>query len=140
MAIPPILAPSRAPRDRIDLAYVIFTSGSTGRPKGVKVTHANFMNFIYSMEETTGVDASVALCAVTTVCFDIAGLELFLPSASAAGRYSPRETADPIRALVGPHRERERHSRASHPEHVAGTDRRRRGSAAARRAHRPRRG
>ena len=62
-----------------DLAYVIFTSGSTGRPKGVKVTHANFMNFIYSMEETTGVDTSIVLCAVTTVCFDIAGLELFLP-------------------------------------------------------------
>ena len=62
-----------------DLAYVIFTSGSTGRPKGVQVTHANFMNFIYSMEEITGVDANVVLCAVTTVCFDIAGLELFLP-------------------------------------------------------------
>jgi hypothetical protein len=41
---------------------------------------------------------------------------------------------------VGPHRERERHSRASHPNHVAGTDRRRRGTAAARRAHRARRG
>ena len=62
-----------------DLAYVIFTSGSTGRPKGVQVTHANFMNFIYSMEEITGADANVVLCAVTTVCFDIAGLELFLP-------------------------------------------------------------
>jgi SAM-dependent methyltransferase len=58
------------------------------------------MNFIYSMEETTGVDASVALCAVTTVCFDIAGLELFLPLC-VGGRtvLASRETAADPRAL-----------------------------------------
>ena len=84
-----------------DLAYVIFTSGSTGRPKGVQVTHANFMNFIYSMEEITGADANVVLCAVTTVCFDIAGLELFLPLC-VGGRtvLASRETAADPRALA----------------------------------------
>ena len=79
-----------------DLAYVIFTSGSTGRPKGVQVTHANFMNFIYSMEEITGADANVVLCdGHHRVCFDIAGLELFLPLC-VGGRtdIASRETAD----------------------------------------------
>ena len=92
-----ILASAAKPNN---LAYVIFTSGSTGRPKGVKVTHANFMNFIYSMEETTGVDTSVVLCAVTTVCFDIAGLELFLPLC-VGGRtvLASRETAADPSAL-----------------------------------------
>ena len=92
-----VLASAAKPND---LAYVIFTSGSTGRPKGVKVTHANFMNFIYSMEETTGVDTSVVLCAVTTVCFDIAGLELFLPLC-VGGRtvLASRETAADPNAL-----------------------------------------
>ena len=95
-----ISEPSRPWRDD-DLAYVIFTSGSTGRPKGVQVTHANFMNFIYSMEEITGADANVVLCAVTTVCFDIAGLELFLPLC-VGGRtvLASRETAADPRALA----------------------------------------
>lgn len=93
-----ILAGAAKPND---LAYVIFTSGSTGRPKGVKVTHANFMNFIYSMEEITGGDTSVVLCAVTTVCFDIAGLELFLPLC-VGGRtvLASRETAADPSALL----------------------------------------
>ena len=106
-----------------DLAYVIFTSGSTGRPKGVQVTHANFMNFIYSMEEITGVDANVVLCAVTTVCFDIAGLELFLPLC-VGGRtvLASRETAaDPARTR-GPHRAGGRQLRAGHSDHVAISD------------------
>lgn len=68
-----------------DQAYVIFTSGSTGRPKGVMVSQHNIVNFMGSMIEITGANAQTRLCAVTTVCFDIAGLELFLP-AWAGGR------------------------------------------------------
>lgn len=62
-----------------DLAYVIYTSGSTGRPKGVEVTHAGLANFLLSMAEAPGFSSADTLLAVTTVCFDIAGLELFLP-------------------------------------------------------------
>ncbi|MFC6083637.1 amino acid adenylation domain-containing protein [Sphaerisporangium aureirubrum] len=60
-------------------AYVIYTSGSTGRPKGVMVTHRAFANFTESMRERPGLPDDVVLPAVTTVSFDIAGLELFLP-------------------------------------------------------------
>ena len=60
-------------------AYVIFTSGSTGTPKGVEVPHRAVVNFLTSMAETPGLSAKDSLLAVTTVMFDIAVLELFLP-------------------------------------------------------------
>ena len=62
-----------------DLAYVIYTSGSTGKPKGVEVTHRNLVNFLESMRRAPGFAATDVLLAVTTLSFDIAGLELFLP-------------------------------------------------------------
>ena len=62
-----------------DVAYVIFTSGSTGRPKGVQVTHRNLVNLLCAMAQTPGLAAGETLVSVTTVSFDIAGLELFLP-------------------------------------------------------------
>jgi len=62
-----------------DLAYVIFTSGSTGRPKGVEITHRNLVNFLQSMQREPGFSALDTLVAVTTLTFDIAGLELYLP-------------------------------------------------------------
>jgi len=60
-------------------AYVIYTSGSTGRPKGVEVGHRALSNFLQSMCDTPGLDADSRLVAVTTLSFDIAGLELFGP-------------------------------------------------------------
>src|SRR5690606_29225217 len=60
-------------------AYVIFTSGSTGRPKGVVIEHRAVVNFLASMAERPGLCAGDALVAVTTLSFDIAGLELLLP-------------------------------------------------------------
>ena len=62
-----------------ELAYVIYTSGSTGRPKGVEVRHGGLASFLASMAERPGMAAGEALLAVTTLSFDIAGLELFLP-------------------------------------------------------------
>jgi amino acid adenylation domain-containing protein len=61
------------------LAYVIYTSGSTGRPKGVQISHRNIVNFLESMRRQPGLNAEDKLLAVTTLCFDIAGLELYLP-------------------------------------------------------------
>lgn len=62
-----------------DLAYVIYTSGSTGRPKGVQIPHKAVVNFLRSMSETPGMQSGDVLVAVTTISFDIAVLELFLP-------------------------------------------------------------
>lgn len=62
-----------------DLAYVLYTSGSTGKPKGVKITHGNLANFLLSMLEQPGISQDDRLLAITTISFDIAGLELFLP-------------------------------------------------------------
>ncbi|HXC43858.1 MAG TPA: amino acid adenylation domain-containing protein, partial [Candidatus Dormibacteraeota bacterium] len=62
-----------------NLTYVIYTSGSTGRPKGVMVTRQALMNFLQSMTSIPGIEQSDVLAAVTTVSFDIAGLELYLP-------------------------------------------------------------
>ncbi|NES13762.1 MULTISPECIES: non-ribosomal peptide synthetase [Micromonospora] len=65
--------------DPDDLAYVIYTSGSTGRPKGVQVTHGALGNFLLAMAERPGIAPRDVLLAVTTLSFDIAGLELLLP-------------------------------------------------------------
>ncbi|MFJ8579614.1 amino acid adenylation domain-containing protein [Micromonospora sp. NPDC093277] len=61
------------------LAYVIYTSGSTGRPKGVRIPHGALGNFLLAMAERPGIGSGDALLAVTTLSFDIAGLELLLP-------------------------------------------------------------
>jgi amino acid adenylation domain-containing protein len=61
------------------LAYLLYTSGSTGRPKGVEIPHRALVNFLESMKREPGLCSSDALLAVTTLSFDIAGLELYLP-------------------------------------------------------------
>jgi enterobactin synthetase component F len=60
-------------------AYVLYTSGSTGRPKGVEITHRNLSNFLEGMRQELRPSADNRFLALTTVIFDIAGLELFLP-------------------------------------------------------------
>ena len=62
-----------------DLAYVIYTSGSTGKPKGVEIPHRALVNFLCSMSKEPGFAYGETLLAVTTLSFDIAGLELLLP-------------------------------------------------------------
>ncbi|WP_188151467.1 AMP-binding protein, partial [Teredinibacter waterburyi] len=55
------------------------TSGSTGKPKGVQLSHRSLVNFLCSMQKQPGIKASDSLLALTTICFDIAALEIFLP-------------------------------------------------------------
>ena len=69
--------PSRAEAD--GLAYLIYTSGSTGAPKVVQVTHRNLTNLLLSMAEAPGIAPQDVWLAVTSLSFDIAGLELYLP-------------------------------------------------------------
>ncbi len=77
-----------------NLAYVIYTSGSTGKPKGVQVTHGALANFLASMAGLLGVADRDVLLAVTTLSFDIAALEMYLPL-TVGGRVEvlPREVA-----------------------------------------------
>ena len=86
-----IRAYSSQPLDRADpmtsaerAAYVIFTSGSTGAPKGVEVSHRSVVNFLNSMAQRPGLTANDTPIAVTTISFDIAALELFLPLTAGA--------------------------------------------------------
>lgn len=65
--------------DGENLAYVIYTSGSTGRPKAVQVSHRSVVNCLQSVRERVVLTASDVFLAVTTISFDIAALELFLP-------------------------------------------------------------
>jgi amino acid adenylation domain-containing protein len=84
-----------------DLAYVIYTSGSTGRPKGVEVPHRALVNFLTSMQREPGLTASDVLVAVTTLSFDIAGLEMWLPLMTGARIVvASRETATDGRRLA----------------------------------------
>lgn len=62
-----------------DTAYVLFTSGSTGKPKGVEIMHGSLLNFLLSMQKNPGMKEEDILLAVTTLSFDISGLEIWLP-------------------------------------------------------------
>ena len=61
------------------VAYVIYTSGSTGVPKGVQIPHRSVVNLLCAMRTRPGMAPSDTLVSVTTISFDIAVLELFLP-------------------------------------------------------------
>ncbi|WP_316799484.1 amino acid adenylation domain-containing protein [Pedobacter frigidisoli] len=67
-----------------DTAYLLYTSGSTGRPKGVKISHKNLSNLLSSTRLMPGMIPDDKLLAITTISFDIAMLELFLPLISGA--------------------------------------------------------
>ncbi|HEY6010474.1 MAG TPA: condensation domain-containing protein, partial [Nitrospirota bacterium] len=66
------------------LAYVLYTSGSTGKPKGVEISHRAVVNFLSSMRKEPGLNAHDILLSVTTISFDILGLELWLPLTTGA--------------------------------------------------------
>ncbi|WP_111307979.1 non-ribosomal peptide synthetase [Confluentibacter sediminis] len=66
------------------LAYILYTSGSTGKPKGVPISHKNLVNFLFSMKLKPGISNNDRFLSITTISFDIAGLELFLPILSGA--------------------------------------------------------
>jgi len=85
-----------------NVAYVLYTSGSTGKPKGVEIPHSALINFVLSMQREPGFTAGDVMLAVSSVSFDIAGLELYVPLAS-GGKVviaSREDARDPVRLIA----------------------------------------
>ncbi|EYF00532.1 non-ribosomal peptide synthetase [Chondromyces apiculatus] len=84
--------------DAESTAYLLYTSGSTGKPKGVHVSHRSLINLLHAMGRAPGLTADDVLCAVTSLSFDIALLELLLPVVTGATVViaSRDEASDPV--------------------------------------------
>ncbi|MFG2917549.1 AMP-binding protein, partial [Kitasatospora sp. NPDC048298] len=61
------------------LAYVLYTSGSTGRPKGVEIGHRALVNLLTSFAQRLGSGPQDVWLGLTSLSFDISGLEILLP-------------------------------------------------------------
>lgn len=66
------------------LAYVLYTSGSTGKPKGVMVRDSSVVNLVQFFATELRVTPTDRVLGLTTFCFDISVLEVFLPLISGA--------------------------------------------------------
>ncbi len=90
------------------VVYQIYTSGSTGKPKGVQIRHSSLNNFLLSMAIKPGCAPTDTLLAVTTISFDIAGLELFMPLLTGAkiviAKQEEAMNAQFLMALIEKHR------------------------------------
>jgi nonribosomal peptide synthetase DhbF len=64
--------------------YVIYTSGSTGTPKGVAIPRGALANFIASARQRFPLAPGERMLFSTTVSFDMANTELYLPFVSGA--------------------------------------------------------
>jgi amino acid adenylation domain-containing protein len=69
------------------LAYVIYTSGSTGKPKGARITHGGIANTICGVGQDLKLGPHDIVLAWSTIAFDVACLEIYLPLALGASLY-----------------------------------------------------
>src|SRR5205085_7248083 len=70
-------------------------------PKGVEISHRALVNFLTSMQHAPGITPTDTLLSVTTLSFDIAGLEIYLPLLNGARLVlTSRETALDGKQLV----------------------------------------
>lgn len=61
------------------LSYVLYTSGSTGKPKGVMVHNKGLVNVVNYFTKTLNMSKTDKILGLTTLCFDISMLEIFMP-------------------------------------------------------------
>ena len=69
------------------LAYVIYTSGSTGKPKAAGITHGGLVNTVLAVGEDLTLGPDDRVLAWSTIAFDVACLEIYLPLACGASLY-----------------------------------------------------
>ncbi|GAA2748110.1 amino acid adenylation domain-containing protein [Kitasatospora cinereorecta] len=75
-----------------DPAYVIYTSGSTGRPKGVAVGHGALAAFLdATAARVGGAGPDACWLQLTSISFDISGLEIHLPLTTGGRLVVPTE-------------------------------------------------
>lgn len=67
-----------------DTVYILYTSGTTGVPKGVEISHLNLLNLCDDFINRINLNPTSYFLSVTSVGFDIFGLELFCPLLSGA--------------------------------------------------------
>ncbi len=81
------LVPRKPTVSADSLAYVIYTSGSTGKPKGVRVTHGGLANTVLAVGQDLKLRPDDIVLAWSTIAFDVACLEIYLPLAFGASLY-----------------------------------------------------
>ena len=109
--------------DPESLCYVIYTSGSTGTPKGVCVSHRALANVLHSMSREPGLTAHDKLLAVTSLTFDIAAVELFLPLIRGAGCHRKQRRGIRRGKAAGTHSAPRDHNTPGDALHLALADR-----------------
>jgi amino acid adenylation domain-containing protein len=82
---PPSFATTTVTAD--SLAYVIYTSGSTGKPKGARITHGGLANTVLAVGADLRLGQQDIVMAWSTLAFDVACLEIYLPLAVGASLY-----------------------------------------------------
>jgi amino acid adenylation domain-containing protein len=84
----------------VSLAYTTYTSGSTGKPKGVMIENRPVINFIEGITRLIPFREQDSILSLTTICFDIFGLETLLPltRGSRVVMGSREEQIDPVEA------------------------------------------
>jgi len=75
---------SHSPADEC-LAYVLYTSGSTGKPKGVMVHNQGLVNVVRYFCDIIELQSTDRVLGLTTFCFDISMLEIYMPLTTGAG-------------------------------------------------------
>ena len=81
-------------------AYILYTSGSTGKPKGVQIKHHSTINCVNSIGKRIRISPSDVVLAQTTIAFDVAEMEIFLPLLNGAKVViASQETASNIEML-----------------------------------------
>jgi amino acid adenylation domain-containing protein len=68
-------------------AYVTYTSGSTGKPKGARIAHGGVANTVSAVGQDLQLRSDDIVLAWSTIAFDVACLEIFLPLAFGASLF-----------------------------------------------------